>query len=427
MSAEMLPETPRHRPLPNPLSALLGRLSNIGALPEDSPDERLSKATLTLSVLIEGTLSTVWVVLYAVLGLPVSAAIPFGYQVVAFASLLNFARTKRFAFFRTAQLVMSLVLPFLLQWSLGGFVASSAVSLWAFTSPLGALVFLGPGRAIAWFGAFVVLMVGSALVDPHLVTHAADIPGSIRLTFFALNILGVSVSTYFVLQYFVRERDRAMAALSRERERSERLLLNVLPEEIASQLKESGEVIARRHPDVTVMFADIVGFTPLAGTMEPEAVVHLLNGLFTRFDALASRQGLEKIKTIGDAYMVAGGLPVPRPDHPDAVAEMALAMRDAVAAVSAESGHPLAVRIGIDTGPVVAGVIGRSKFSYDLWGDTVNTASRMESHALPDSIQVTQRTYDRLRDRYRFEERGEIDVKGKGGMRAYLLLGGPTC
>jgi adenylate cyclase len=199
--------------------------------------------------------------------------------------------------------------------------------------------------------------------------------------------------------------------------------LNVLPRAIADRLKEDGGIIAERFEEVTVLFADVAGFTPLAGKMEPEAVVELLNELFTRFDALAESQGLEKIKTIGDAYMVAGGLPTPRPDHAEAIAEMALRMREVAELVAAETGHALAVRIGIDTGPAVAGVIGRSKFSYDLWGDTVNTASRMESHALPGSIQVTERTYRRLKDRYLLEERGTIDVKGKGEMRTYLLHG----
>jgi adenylate cyclase len=422
--------TERQTTLGSPLARLLERLAQIGSLPDDGPDERLKKATLTLTVVLEGSLATVWVVLYWVLGLPVSAAIPLGYQVVAFAGLLHFARTKRFSFFRTAELTLSLLLPFLLQWSIGGFVASSAVSMWAFTSPLGALVFLSPVRAVPWFAAFAALTVVSAILDPHLVSHVAAIGPTVRLTFFALNILGVAGSTYFVLQYFVRERDRVMQALDREhrllqieQSKSERLLLNVLPQAIADRLKEGESVIAERFPEVTVLFADVVGFTPLAGTMEPEAVVDLLNDLFVKFDDLASRHGLEKIKTIGDSYMVAGGLPIPRGDHAEAVAEMALGMRETVEQIARQTGYALAVRIGVESGPVVAGVIGRSKFSYDLWGDTVNTASRMESHGLPGSIQVTERTYTRLKDAYRLEERGTIDVKGKGPMRTFFLLG----
>jgi adenylate cyclase len=184
-------------------------------------------------------------------------------------------------------------------------------------------------------------------------------------------------------------------------------------------------VIADRFAEVTVLFADLVDFTRSSDQSSPERVVKVLNDLFTAFDRLARRHGLEKIKTIGDAYMVAGGLPEPRPDHAQAVAEMALAMREEASRHADPAGQPLQVRIGIDTGPVVAGVIGTTKFSYDLWGDTVNTASRMESHGVEGCIQVTERTYRRLKDRYRFQRRGPIQVKGKGTLVTYLLLGGP--
>ena len=216
---------------------------------------------------------------------------------------------------------------------------------------------------------------------------------------------------------------RSRRALAVEQERSERLLLNVLPAPIAARLKQREDVIADGFPDVTVLFADLVDFTRHSQRIAPERVVAILNDLFTAFDQLAERQGLEKIKTVGDAYMVAGGLPDPRPDHARAVAEMALAIRDEVARHTGPNGQPLQVRVGIDTGPVVAGVIGRHKFIYDLWGDTVNTASRMESHGVPDCIQVTARTHQRLEDGYRFERRGPIQVKGKGEMVTWFLLG----
>jgi adenylate cyclase len=211
--------------------------------------------------------------------------------------------------------------------------------------------------------------------------------------------------------------------LDLEREKSERLLLNVLPGSIAARLKQTEGVIADGFPDVTVLFADIVDFTSRSERIAPEQVVEALNSLFSAFDGLTRQRGLEKIKTIGDAYMVVGGLPEPRPDHTEAVAEMALAMLEEVAGRSDPSGRPLQVRIGIDTGPVVAGVIGTSRFSYDLWGDTVNTASRMESNGIPGCIQVTDRAYRRLRDRYRFQRRGPIPVKGKRYIVTYVLVG----
>ena len=219
-----------------------------------------------------------------------------------------------------------------------------------------------------------------------------------------------------------RALDRANRLLLAERERSERLLLNVLPAPIATRLKQGDEVIADRFPEVTVLFADLVDFTRRSQATTPERIVRVLDDLFTAFDQLAERLGLEKIKTIGDAYMVVGGLPEPRPDHAQAVAEMALALRQEVVHHLDPAGCPLALRIGIDSGPVVAGVIGRRKFSYDLWGDTVNTASRMESTGAAGCIQVTERVRRRLDGCYRFERRGPVQVKGKGVLDTWFLV-----
>jgi adenylate cyclase len=406
----------------------LQRLAEIGALPSDAEQLRLRKEILVLSSTLMASLAFVWVATYAALGLWLSAAIPFAYQLASAASIYTFARTRRYRLFRRSQLWMSLLLPFALQWSLGGFRPSSAVALWALTSPLGAMLFVGARRSAPWFAGFVGLVVLSAAIDPLLFSGAPDVPSAVVVTFFALNIGGVSTTAYVLLQYFVRARERALGQLAREHRslaleqaKSERLLLNVLPRPVAARLKEDDGVIAEACPAVTVLFADIVGFTPLSERLSASDVVSLLDRVFARWDALAARHGVEKIKTIGDAYMVAGGIPLPRDDHAEAIADLALAMRPAIADCTAATGVPLEVRIGIDTGPVVAGVIGRAKFIYDLWGDAVNTASRMESHALPGTIQVTERAYARLRDRYELRPRGVIDVKGKGSMRTYLL------
>jgi class 3 adenylate cyclase len=240
-----------------------------------------------------------------------------------------------------------------------------------------------------------------------------------------LDVLGAEVPDAALLAavLLLGEAVRTRQALALERERSERLLLNVLPAPIAERLKRRPEVIADGYPEVSVLFADLVDFTRHSQHTTPAQVVTLLDRLFTAFDQLARQQRLEKIKTVGDAYMVAGGLPTPRPDHAQAVAEMALAIRDEVARHVDPGGQPLQVRIGIDSGPVVAGVIGRDKFIYDLWGDTVNTASRMESHGVPGCIQVTERVYRRLRGGYRLQRRGPVQVKGKGEMITWFLLG----
>ncbi|UCJ11016.1 MAG: PAS domain S-box protein [Phormidium sp. PBR-2020] len=246
-----------------------------------------------------------------------------------------------------------------------------------------------------------------------------------------LTVNGIEFNHHQYICAFARditERKQTEEALRMAQERSERLLLNIFPASVAKQLKQQaqdegqmGAAIAQRFEDVTVLFADIVGFTNLCSRCAPSDLVHILNDIFSTFDRLTQERGLEKIKTIGDAYMAVGGLPEPQEDNAEAVAELGLAMMNEAARFSAQSGEPIILRVGLATGPVVAGVIGLNKFSYDLWGDTVNLASRMESLGVPGCIQVTQETYQRLRHRYVFEKRGKLQVKGKGETIAYLL------
>ncbi len=409
------------------LADQIRRLSRAGVLPEDSADERLQKAVLSLTAVIISVLAIYWVGMYWVLGFRLAAAIPFTYQVLSIAGLVHFFRSKDVRLFRTSQLGTMLVLPFVLQWALGGFVNSSGVMLWALIAPLGALLYQRTGP---WFGAYIALTVLSGILD-HLLSPAAPlIPSGLIVTNFVMNIGAMSGVAYFLLRYFARERQRALEALQQqhhllqdEQARSQALLLNVLPEPIAERLKRNPGTIADAFPEATVLFADVVDFTRMSASLTPEQVVTWLSDLFTMLDDLSDRYGLEKIKTVGDAYMAAAGVPTPGPDHAKNAAEMALAIQHLLARRTTPNGEHLHMRIGIHTGPVVAGVIGTRKFIYDLWGDTVNTASRMESHGLTDAIQVTEATYQRLRDEYEFEERGAIQVKGKGQMRTYLLKG----
>lgn len=240
----------------------------------------------------------------------------------------------------------------------------------------------------------------------------------------AKGLLIVAVLVALTLAFSVAKQfASALRALAREQAKSERLVLNILPASIAHELKHQERTIADSFPEVTVMFADIVGFTELAAQTEPIEVVEILNVIFSEFDQLTEEHGLEKIKTIGDAYMVVGGLPEPKPNHATAIANMALDMQARIAEYCRDTGQHLSIRIGINTGPVIAGIIGTKKFIYDLWGDTVNIASRMESHGIPGSIQVTEATYNYLKSYYLFEERGMVKVKGKGPMNCYLLKG----
>jgi class 3 adenylate cyclase len=388
------------------------KLVTIGARPEDDEDERLRKASLVLTATMITLMAIVWVAVYVSLELYVSAAIPFAYQVITVASLIALARFGLFDLFRTTQLALMLLLPMVLQWSLGGFVASSGVMLWALISPLGALVLTA--RPMPWFLAYLVLTATSGVIEPLL--SPAEVPASIALAFFVLNVGGVSVVVFFLLRYFTR-------GLASERAKSESLLLNVLPASIARRLKDGERPLADRFEEAAVLFADLVGFTPMSDQLPPEDVVALLDDLFTHFDAMAERRGLEKIKTVGDAYVVVGGIPEPSRRAGEDVADMAIEMVSYVAGRPAPTGGSLSLRIGIDIGPVVAGVIGQRKFSYDLWGDTVNTASRMESHGVDGQIQVTPRAYERLGESFAFEPRGLLDVKGKGQIAPFLLIG----
>jgi adenylate cyclase len=409
----------------NPPRGVIGRwvthLARAGTLPGDDTDEVVRKGTLTLAACLMPLLAFIWVGIYGYLGIWLPALIPLTYQVVVVISLAIFFRTKRFRAFRATQLIMMLILPFVLQWSLGGFAAGSVVSLWAVTAPIGALMFIGLRQARPWFYGFVALIVASGVLEViHLLPRPA-IPEGIRLIFFVMNLGAVALTVFILLLYFVGEREQMKAALDAEHVRSENLLLNLLPAPVAERLKRSTGVIADGFEGVTVLFADIVGFTPMSAALSPSEVVTLLNRVFTAFDQLVDTYGLEKIKTIGDAYMVAAGVPVPLDDHAAAIADLALEMRTELAKVRQAIDAPLDIRIGIDSGPVVAGVIGKRKFIYDLWGDTVNTASRMESHGLAGEIQVTERTCSLLRQSHQLRDRGVIEVKGKGPMRTFFL------
>jgi adenylate cyclase len=264
-------------------------------------------------------------------------------------------------------------------------------------------------------------MVIAVVLGDHLPRLGPAIPPE-RLQIIRPILLGGLFATLAACAHYARSATLiAEAALDRAHQRSEELLLNILPPSIARRLKLSGGTIADGFAEVSVLFADIVGFTRMSSRLPPERIVGMLNELFCKFDDVAGRLGLEKIKTIGDCYMVAGGLPEPRADHALAVAEMGFAMLDIVAEMAARTGEPLDVRIGIHSGPVVAGVIGKRKFIYDLWGDTVNVASRMESHGVPGAIQLSDAARRLLDGKYRVRCRGTIEVKGKGEMETYLL------
>ena len=260
----------------------------------------------------------------------------------------------------------------------------------------------------------------------ELVVGDSPLGAVLRTDLYLVTAIVIGMVACYGMEFYTRRDFVQRQLLKAEEAQVEDLLLNVLPRSVCERLKRERAWMAESFSEATILFADIAHFTELAAHVTAEEVVALLNGVFSAFDELVEKHQVEKIKTIGDAYMVVGGVPVTRPDHAEAVAELALDMLDAIRRLNAVRDEPLRLRLGMHTGPVVAGVIGTKKFSYDLWGDAVNTASRMESHGLADAIHVTRSTYERLRHRFVLERRGAIEVKGKGEMVTYLLLGRRT-
>lgn len=420
-------------------SSFLSALRNAGINPEDDAETRLKKSLLIFATGLVCLGSMLWLLLYGQVGPQFSATAPFVFQLLLVGNLLLYFYSGNFDFFRYAQLALFLFAPFAVQWSIGNFITASGASLWGLLAPIGAVLFFGPRESVAWFIAYIFLTALSGFFDYFL----ADSQGAIRpavsirtsVFFFALNFAAISSIVYLLLRYAVQEKAKAQTALEAthrllqaEQARSERLLLNILPGPVAERLKRDNQTIADGFADVTVMFVDIVNFTKVAAGLTPQQVFAMLNRIFSSFDELAEQYGMEKIKTIGDAYMVAGGLNNEQCNYTLAIAELAVAMRDLLRRDFNINDMHLDIRIGIGTGPIVAGVVGKKKFIYDLWGDTVNLASRITSEGTPGMIQVDEATYRRLAGYFEFQPPRVINLKGKGNTTVYRLQdkAGPT-
>jgi adenylate cyclase len=395
------------------MKALITLIGRLGVDTSDSDETALRKRLAV--VLCAGTLplTLLWSAVYLAVGVPIAAAIPGFYTAVTPINTAIFAHTLNFRFYRFTQLLLILLLPWLVTLSLGGFKQSSVVIIWAALCPLGSLLLEDLRSTSFWIVGFVVLLILSAALQPAL--SPAALPEPFVTWFFVLNVGAVITITFGLLYYFVGRRNFFQ-------QRAEMLLLNILPKEISDALKAEQRTIADQYTAVSILFADVVGFTPMAATMTPMELVGLLNQVFLCFDELIEKYDLEKIKTIGDCYMVASGVPRSRADHATALVNLALDMQATVAGTRF-GGRELALRIGINSGPVVAGIIGRKKFTYDLWGESVNLASRMESHGRARCIQITRSTYELVKDAFRCEALGSIEVKGAGQMEVWHVLG----
>jgi len=422
-----MPDSPGERSLNYPTSAPAARPAHAPL----SPEEKLSGDMLMLTTGFMMCAAALWLAIYWSMGYQYSTAIPLIFQALSAITIALWWKFRRLYTFAVIQLGLILFTPFAMQWSIGNFVTASGVSLWGLMAPVGAVTVLGTRQSVPWFFAWLFMTVMAGVFDFLLAGTMQRFDLSTVAVFFVLNFAAISVMIYSLLWYFASEKqklrvqvDASHEEIRQEKERSEKLLLNILPPSIAERLKRNEVNIAQGHADVTVMFADIVGFTRMTEELSPVETVKILNDVFSIFDDIADKYRVEKIKTIGDAYMACAGLDTGAQIHyADAVANMAIEMIDKVAEYRRRTGERIQIRIGIGTGPVVAGVIGKKKFIYDMWGDTVNVAFRLAADAPPEAIVVDLMTHRRLHNRFRFDAAQELEIKGKGRMQVFQLNG----
>jgi adenylate cyclase len=409
-----------HRDLIDSGPSWLRTFADCASAPTDDADTRVQKRTVVMASAITMTIVTPWTMFYFSIGLARVAAIPAFYVTVSALLLIHAARTKKVQYVLVSQIALFLFLPVLVHIVLGGFVNSSGVVMFASVVPIAVLSFSGMQRAPLWFAGFAVLVILLVPFDSTLASNKPYVEEGVIVAFFAVNIVATALISFLSLDIYVRSRSRLASELRVERERSDRLLLAMLPASIADRLKNGEQPIADRHDQVAVLFADIVDFTPLSETLAAEDLVTGLNTIFSRFDNLVATCGVEKVKTIGDAYMVIAGAPDENADV-NALAALALDMRDATKGFAMGDRGRIQMRFGLATGPVIAGVIGESRYSYDVYGDTVNTASRMESTGVADRIQITEGAAQLLDEQFTVVPRGPLDVKGKGTIMTSFL------
>jgi guanylate cyclase len=396
---------------------IFNRIASIGSSSTDSEELKLQKSLLIICAVPFILAGAGWGAMYFHFGERTAAMIPLAYSFFSFASIIFFGYSRRFGIFRFSQLFLILLLPFILMLTLGGFVNGSAVILWSLLSPLGAMLFDKPSSAYRWLIAFAILVVISIMAQPWLKPENNMSTGQIQL-FFSINIIAVGSLIFMMVFYFVRKKNFFQA-------RSESLLLNILPREIAEELKSNGKADAKHFDEVTVMFTDFKNFTQIAEKLTPVELVNEIDTIFKAFDKIVGEHNIEKIKTIGDSYMCVGGLPIPNTTHACDVVMAAMKIQKFIEQLiqkrRSEGKDPFEIRIGVHTGPVVAGIVGQTKFAYDIWGDTVNLASRMESSGEPGKLNISGSTYELVKHRFHCKYRGKVKAKNKGEVDMYFV------
>lgn len=397
-------------------------LYSIAAEPDDTPKRRAEKTQFLMTMVYSLPLNLIFGIVYNFYSEPVFAAILIllGLSTITALILLR-SKIVNYERIVTFYLGTNLAGNFLGTLSLGGIPNSTGSFLYILASPFG-MITRPTSQFVRWFGAAAGLVMIEAVLQPVLRDNN-NIPEGVEAVLWGVNFVIVAAGLFTNLLALLRQRDQAVKALHAEQERSENLLRNILPETIAERLKHKPGVIVQTHAAASVLFADIVGFTPMTTRLKPEDMIDLLNNIYTAFDRLADRYSVEKIRTIGDNYMAACGVPEADPRHAQNIAHMALEMQAYASQISRQGTQAVQFRIGIHSGPLIAGIVGIRKFQFDIWGDTVNTASRMESQGRSGKIQVTQATYELLQDEFILQPGGMLEVKGKGQMPVWFLEG----
>lgn len=401
---------------------MLKTIKSIGVAPGDSLEIRLRKFTIVIIALCCCMAAPVWSLIYYLMGLYIPALGPVLFFAVVVPALVYLIVSKNEKPLINAQIFFIMLCPSFMQWTSGGFVNGGAVILWSFLAPLSALLFMEMTKAVWWMILFSVNIIITILFDRFFQQFSYEITGTERVILIGMNLLGPSVAVFFAMRYFVKTILKNSAALKEEKQKSDKLLLNILPEEVAGELKSKGSADAKLFDHVTVLFTDFVNFTTVSERLSPQQLVDELNTCFKAFDEILSEYNIEKIKTVGDAYLAVAGLPSANASHAEVVVCAALEIRDFMQNRKSLVGNStFEIRIGIHSGNVVAGIVGVKKFAYDIWGDTVNIAARMEQSSEAGKVNISESTYLLILDKFSCEFRGEIEAKNKGLLKMYFV------
>lgn len=381
----------------------------------DTQELAFRKVLILLIASMCSVCGVIWSALYYfVFGVGVIAFLPLVFVTVVGSCIIIAHFTRSYKILVYAQLTCIMWVTAFIQWTIGSMDQSGLVISWGFLAPLGAVIFLSNRQSIVWMLMFLFILVVSAVFEPALLGYKAHVSNAVRTLFYIMNI-GTSSTVVFAASAWF------MNIIQHEKKRSDKLLLDILPDEVAQELKEKGYSDAKQFDEVSVLFTDFKNFTAHAESLAAHDLVKEINECFSAFDNILHKHNIEKIKTVGDAYLAASGLPVANPNHAQDTINAAIEIRDFMLSRRMQKPDSFEVRIGIHTGHVVAGIVGVKKFAYDIWGDTVNIAARMEQHSEAGKINISETTYDLVKDKFTCESRGEIEAKNKGKLKMYFI------